>query len=56
MIAAYRGIVEYDDHKAQELYGSLVARDSSDADAWYGLGDAWFHDGTHQDPAEAMTH
>ncbi|HKP30609.1 MAG TPA: protein kinase [Gemmatimonadales bacterium] len=55
MIAAYRGIVEYDYRRAQELYGSLVARDSTDADAWYGLGDAWFHDGTRPDPAEAMT-
>ncbi|HEX9893391.1 MAG TPA: serine/threonine-protein kinase [Gemmatimonadales bacterium] len=54
-IAAYRGMIEYDYHRAQALYGELVAGDSTDADAWYGLGDSWFHDVTHPDRAEAMT-
>jgi serine/threonine-protein kinase len=54
-IAAYRGIIEYDYHRSQQLYGELVADDSTDAEAWYGLGDSWFHDQTHQDRAEAMT-
>ena len=54
-IAAYRGMIEYNYHGAQELYTELLASDSTDADAWYGLGDAWFHDQTHADRAEAMT-
>lgn len=29
--------------RAQEGYAALVARDSTDAEAWYGLGDAYFH-------------
>lgn len=28
---------------AQEKYAALLARDSTDAEAWYGMGDAYFH-------------
>jgi tetratricopeptide (TPR) repeat protein len=31
---------------AQTKYGSLVRRDSADAEMWYGLGDAYFHEPT----------
>ncbi len=29
--------------RAQQRFGTLLAQDSSDAEAWYGYGDAWFH-------------
>jgi len=29
---------------AQRKYAAIVARDSGDAEAWYGLGDAYYHD------------
>ncbi len=29
--------------RAQQRFGALLAQDSSDAEAWYGYGDAWFH-------------
>ena len=44
VINAYRSFIEGDFVSSQELYRSLIARDSTDADAWYGLGDALFHD------------
>jgi hypothetical protein len=44
VINAYRSFVEGDYVSSQSLYRSLIARDSNDADAWYGLGDALFHD------------
>jgi serine/threonine-protein kinase len=56
MIRAYRAMINTDYPEAQQLYGQLVARDSADADAWYGLGDAWFHDTEEEDHAQAMTH
>jgi len=55
MIEAYRALIEGQSQEAQALYGELVARDSSDAEAWYGLGDAWFHDLSNPDRAAAMT-
>lgn len=54
-ITAYRGIIEGDYTRAQTLYAELVARDSADAESWYGLGDAWFHDMAHADRAGALT-
>jgi eukaryotic-like serine/threonine-protein kinase len=44
MINAYRAFLgdQYEDARA--LYRQLLARDPGDADAWYGLGDAWYHD------------
>jgi eukaryotic-like serine/threonine-protein kinase len=53
IINAYRAFLggEYVDARAS--YRQLLARDASDADAWYGLGEAWFHDtaGPNQAPA-----
>jgi tetratricopeptide (TPR) repeat protein len=38
--------------EARSLYQQLLAQNKGDADAWYGLGDAWFHDtaGTYEAP------
>ena len=44
VINAYRAFLNGDYVTSQSLYRSLLARDSNDADAWYGLGDALFHD------------
>jgi eukaryotic-like serine/threonine-protein kinase len=53
VINAYRAFIggEYSDARA--LYQQLIGRDAGDADAWYGLGEAWFHDtsGVNQAPA-----
>ncbi|HTS88849.1 MAG TPA: protein kinase [Gemmatimonadales bacterium] len=44
MIEAYRSFVEGDYAKGRAGYEALLKRDSTDADAWYGLGDVNFHD------------
>ncbi len=44
MIAAYRAFLEGDYAGGRDAYRRLLARDSGDADAWYGLGDVTFHD------------
>jgi serine/threonine-protein kinase len=44
MINAYRAFIGDQYQEARSLYGQLIARNQGDADAWYGLGDAWFHD------------
>lgn len=44
MVDAYRTFLQEDYATARGLYQALLARDPRDADAWYGLGDAWFHD------------
>ena len=44
MIAAYRAMLDGEYGRSQQLYRNILARDSADADAWYGLGDAYFHD------------
>jgi eukaryotic-like serine/threonine-protein kinase len=44
VINAYRAFLGNQYEEARALYRQLIARDSGDADAWYGLGDAWFHD------------
>ncbi len=54
-VEAYRAMTDNEPARARDLYAHLVATDSSDASAWYGLGDAWFHHGTDVAPAEAMT-
>ena len=53
VINAYRAFYGGEYTEARSLYQDLLARDSGDADAWYGLGEAWFHDtaGTNQAPA-----
>jgi tetratricopeptide (TPR) repeat protein/TolB-like protein len=53
IISAYRAFISEEFKDARALYQQLIARDSGDADAWYGLGEAWFHDtaGVNQAPA-----
>jgi len=56
MIGAYRMFIDNAYARSQDAYRVLLARDSTDADAWYGLGDAFFHDTTSGSIAERMTH
>jgi serine/threonine-protein kinase len=53
LINAYRAFLAGEFTDARASYQQLLARDSGDADAWYGLGEAWFHDtaGVDQSPA-----
>ena len=44
MIEAYRLFLEEDFQQGAAAYRALLAKDSLDADAWYGLGDVTFHD------------
>ncbi len=44
MIHAYRTFVQGASGDARRLYEELLAKNPGDPDAWYGLGDAWFHD------------
>jgi serine/threonine-protein kinase len=44
MIRAYRTFMQGNHAGARGLYEQLLAKDSTDVDAWYGLGDAWFHE------------
>ncbi|MBW8839546.1 MAG: hypothetical protein JF602_06810, partial [Gemmatimonadetes bacterium] len=46
VINAYRSFLSGEYAEARSLYQQLIARDANDADAWYGLGEAWFHDTT----------
>ena len=56
IISAYSAFIDGEYSDARGLYGSLIARDSNDTDAWYGLGDAWYHDMmAPQGHATAMT-
>ncbi len=55
MIEAYRAMLDGDYSRSQALYAALVQRDSSDADAWYGLGDAVFHDSATGGTAAGLT-
>ena len=54
VINAYRAFIEGEYAEARDLYQQLLARDASDADAWYGLGEAWFHDTAGADQAPAI--
>jgi serine/threonine-protein kinase len=56
VLSAYRSFLGGEYAEARALYQQLLARDASDADAWYGLGDAWFHDTTGVDQGPAWTH
>jgi len=47
VINAYRSFLAGEYAEARSLYQQLLSRDQGDADAWYGLGEAWFHDTTH---------
>jgi tetratricopeptide (TPR) repeat protein/tRNA A-37 threonylcarbamoyl transferase component Bud32 len=44
IINAYREFLDGEYIDARSAYQQLIARDPTDADAWYGLGEAWFHD------------
>lgn len=44
MIHAYRTFLQGANGDARRLYQDLLTRNPGDPDAWYGLGDAWFHD------------
>ncbi|HEU4697759.1 MAG TPA: protein kinase [Gemmatimonadales bacterium] len=48
VIRAYDAFIRQQYADARALYQQLLARDSTDVDAWYGLGEAWFHDGTNK--------
>ncbi len=52
VINAYRAFLGGEYADARAAYQQLLARDQADADAWYGLGEAWFHDttGTNEAP------
>ena len=55
VINAYRAFIGDQYQEARSLYSQLIARDRSDADAWYGLGEAWFHDTAGVDEAPLWT-
>jgi serine/threonine-protein kinase len=55
VINAHRAFVQGENAEARAVYQQLLARDANDADAWYGLGDAWYHDTDSVDQALAWT-
>ena len=55
VINAYRALLGGEYAAARSGYQQLLTRDQSDADAWYGLGEAWFHDTTGTDAAPHWT-
>ena len=55
VINAYRAFIGDQYQEARALYRELITRDQGDADAWYGLGDAWFHDTAGVDEAPLWT-
>jgi tetratricopeptide (TPR) repeat protein len=55
MINAYRAFIGDQYEEARSLYKQLIDRDKGDADAWYGLGEAWFHDTAGVDEAPFWT-
>ncbi|HEU5040652.1 MAG TPA: protein kinase, partial [Gemmatimonadales bacterium] len=55
VISAYQAFIGGQFNDARALYQQLLARDPGDADAWYGLGEAWFHDTAGTDQAAAWT-
>jgi tetratricopeptide (TPR) repeat protein len=44
LIRAYRAFLEGEFASARRYYQELLARGLHTTEAWYGLGDAWFHD------------
>ncbi len=44
LVEGYNDQLERNFDGAQRKFAELIARDSGDAEAWYGLGDAYFHD------------
>jgi serine/threonine protein kinase/tetratricopeptide (TPR) repeat protein len=55
VINAYRAFIGDQYGEARSLYHQLIARNGGDADAWYGLGEAWFHDTAGKNEAPAWT-
>ncbi|HEU5219097.1 MAG TPA: hypothetical protein VFU23_10590, partial [Gemmatimonadales bacterium] len=55
MIGAYRAMLDGEYERSQQLYRNILERDSADADAWYGLGDAFFHDSVAGSTPGGMT-
>jgi eukaryotic-like serine/threonine-protein kinase len=55
VINAYRAFLGGEYAEARTSYQQLIGRDAGDADAWYGLGEAWFHDTTGINQAPAWT-
>jgi eukaryotic-like serine/threonine-protein kinase len=55
VINAYRAFTGGEYAEARDLYHQLLTRDDRDADAWYGLGEAWFHDEKGSNQAPALT-
>jgi serine/threonine-protein kinase len=55
VINAYRAFIGDQYEEARSLYQKLLAQNKGDADAWYGLGDAWFHDTAGTDEAPLWT-
>jgi serine/threonine-protein kinase len=55
VINAYRAFIGDQYGEARSLYNQLIARDKGDVDAWYGLGEAWFHDTAGADEAPFWT-
>jgi serine/threonine protein kinase/tetratricopeptide (TPR) repeat protein len=55
VINAYRAFIGDQYEEARSLYLQLIARNGGDADAWYGLGEAWFHDTAGSNEAPAWT-
>jgi len=55
VINAYRAFLTGEFAEARSLYQQLLSRDPADADAWYGLGEAWFHDTSSTNPGAQFT-
>jgi len=55
MIEAYRLFLAGEHERSEAAYQALLANDSTDADAWYGLGDVAFHDPRQEQLAAHMT-
>ena len=55
VINAYRAFLGGEYAEARSAYQMLLSRDVGDADAWYGLGEAWFHDTTSASQAVTWT-
>ena len=55
VINAYRALLGGEYAAARSGYQQLLVRDQTDADAWYGLGEAWFHDTTGTNAAPYWT-
>jgi serine/threonine protein kinase/tetratricopeptide (TPR) repeat protein len=55
MVGAYHQFLEGNFGASQAAYRTLLKRDSTDADAWYGLGDVTFHDPLTSREPERLT-